>query len=258
MNVKKILTRFPFLDYLILAGALLGALYLTMGPQRAAERLLPGTETPSVVPVAPAEGSAEETQVSTPAATPLPVIVPLRGHKKMLSLDCEARSAVDYAAYYDIFLDELDFLYRLPASDNPDLGFVGNVYDDWGHIPPQSYGVHAEPVAALLRDMGVNAYACRNLTWQDVKRQIDAGQPVIVWVVGKTQDLGGGQTYTTPKGDTTTVAPYEHTVIVVGYQGDQVILVDGADVYTRPLDVFEASWSVLGNMAITNQKIEEE
>jgi len=69
-------------------------------------------------------------------------------------------------------------------------------------------------------------------------------------VVGKTQDLGGAQTYTAPDGQETVVAPYEHTVILAGYQGDEIIIVDGAQVYGRPKDTFLASWGVLGNMAI--------
>ena len=67
---------------------------------------------------------------------------------------------------------------------------------------------------------------------------------------GKTQDLGGGQTYFAPNGRQTVVAPYEHTVILAGYQGDEVIIVDGGQIYDRPRDTFLAAWAVLGNMAI--------
>ena len=176
-------------------------------------------------------------------------IADLRGHAQTYSLSCEARSAADWAGYFGVTIDESEFLYRLPVSDNPDFGFVGDVNGPWGLIPPDSYGVHAGPVAALLRGYGLNAYVHRGLTWDDVRAQIAAGQPVITWVVGHVEP-GAPETYITGNGLTVMVARYEHTVIVTGYTENSVTVLDGARLYSRPLEVFLASWGVLGNMAI--------
>ncbi len=119
-----------------------------------------------------------------------------------------------------------------------------------GQIPPNAYGVHAEPVAALLRAYGLNARAERGLTWDRLRAEVDSNRPVVVWVVGHVW-IGTGLDYTVPStGRVAHVAAFEHTVLVIGYNGDSVTLLDGASVYQRSLSQFTASWGVLGNMAV--------
>lgn len=137
----------------------------------------------------------------------------------------------------------------LPPSDDPNRGFVGSVYDIPGQIPPNGYGVHADPVAALLRAFGLPAEAFYRMTAEDIKNEINHGKPVIAWVISNTLP-GYGVTYTTQNGDDVIVAPNEHTVIVIGYDPTGVTILDGGLVYWRSWDTFFASFSVLGNMAI--------
>ncbi len=187
-----------------------------------------------------------------PTPTQLPAsanVSGVTGQDQALPLDCESRSAVDWARFFGARIGEFEFFNRLPVSDNPEQGFVGDVYGTWGQIPPGDYGVHALPVAALLRDYGVEAYAYRHLRWRDVQAEIAAGRPIIVWVIG--QAWKGVPVYYTPSGgDFTVVAPYEHTVMVVGYTQDTVTIQDGSKRYTRSLHDFLQSWSALRNMAI--------
>lgn len=188
------------------------------------------------------------------------LIAGVNGRSQSLPLDCESRSAVDWAAFFGERIDELRFFDRLPSSENPDLGFVGDVYGRWGQVPPNPYGVHAEPVAALLREYGLSAYAHRPLSWDGLRAEIAAGNPVIAWIVG-TQIQGyydyvvNGTPlyYLPPDGNLTIVAPYEHTVIVTGYTKDAVTFLNGGRLATRSLEQFLDSWSVLGNMAVTTQ-----
>lgn len=69
----------------------------------------------------------------TTAYTPTPTfpkehyIRQISGHKQYFSLGCEAAAAKDWANYFGKDFNEFEFQYRLPLSDNPDLGFVGNV-----------------------------------------------------------------------------------------------------------------------------------
>jgi uncharacterized protein YvpB len=177
-------------------------------------------------------------------------IVKISGHGQLSTLDCEARSSVDLAAYFGISIDENDFLNRLPKSDDPDTGFVGNYWDPRGQLPPLSYGVYAGPVASLLRAYGLNAADHRGLSFDSIKTEIAAGRPVMVWVTGNTEN-GWGVSYTTPGGHTVVVAPYEHTVIVTGYDPNYVTILDGYMLYQRTINTFEKSWAVLGNMAVT-------
>jgi uncharacterized protein YvpB len=171
------------------------------------------------------------------------------GHRQALSLSCESRSAVDWASFFGLALDEMEFFQRLPVSDNPEVGFVGDVNGDWGSLPPKAYGVHAGPVADLLRTYGASAQAQRGLSWEDLQKEIIAGRPVIVWIVGHLWE-GKPESYTAQDGQTVTVARYEHTVIFIGYTATRVTVVDGENVYTQPIKTFLRSWSVLGNLAI--------
>ncbi|GAG37838.1 unnamed protein product, partial [marine sediment metagenome] len=163
---------------------------------------------------------------------------------------------MDWAAYFGVDIDELEFSQRFPLSDNPDKGFVGDAHGSWGQIPPHPYGVHAEPVAVLLRTYGLDAQAVRNFPLDALRSEIASGRPVIVWVTGQVA-LGTPVPYTASDGSRTIVARYEHTVTVIGYNSLEVRILDGAQVYTRQWSDFERSWAVLGNMAVVMRPSKE-
>ena len=72
----------------------------------------------------------------------------------------------------------------------------------------------------------------------------------MVWVVGSTE-VGYSKPYTAPStGVTTSVAPYQHTVIVIAYDEEGVTVQDGAYQYTRTWGTFDLSWAALNNRAI--------
>jgi hypothetical protein len=56
--------------------------------------------------------------------------------------------------------------------------------------------------------------------------------------------------YVALDGSIVTVAPYEHTVMVVGYDSVNAIILDGAKLYARPIETFLLSWAPLDNMAV--------
>ncbi len=199
-----------------------------------------------------------------PKPEPQPVSLPstariynISGQNQSMPLSCESRSAVDWAGYFGVRIGEYDFFNRLPKSDNPDAGFVGSVYGSWGQIPPNPYGVHAEPVAGVLRDLGLPAYAHKKLSWDAVRAEIAAGRPVEVWIVGAANLVSGAYPvyYTSQDGHLSVVSRYEHTVLVIGYTPSEVILLNGGSVITRPLNTFLDSWSILRNMAVTTQPV---
>jgi len=171
------------------------------------------------------------------------------GYPQSYTLDCESRSAVDWAAYFGVSIGELDFLDALPHSDDPNLGFVGDPNGVGGFIPPNSYGVHAAPVARLLRAYGLPAQEDYGFNSNELKNEVASGKPVIAWVIIGT-GLGYSLEYTTEAGEVIDVAPYEHTVIVIGYDPYGVTILDGGMLYWRDWTTFEASFGVLNNMAI--------
>jgi subtilisin-like proprotein convertase family protein/uncharacterized protein YvpB len=179
----------------------------------------------------------------------------ISGYNQSMPLSCESRSAVDWARYFGVNIGEYDFFNRLPKSDNPDAGFVGSVYGTWGQIPPNPYGVHAEPVAKVLRDLGLSAYAHKRLAWDDIRAEVATGRPVEAWIVGSANLVNSAYPvfYTAQDGHTSVVSRYEHTVLVIGYSPSEVVLLNGGSVIYRPLDTFLDSWSIMRNMAVTTQ-----
>lgn len=173
------------------------------------------------------------------------------GRAQQHTLSCEARSAVDVAAFWGVTFTENEFLKVLPKSKNPNEGFVGSVDDPWGYIPPSSYGVHAAPIAKTLKKMGLTTRKLSNANADDLREEIAAGKPVIVWVIGQMWP-GTPREYSPAKGETVTVAYYEHTMILTGYNKDYVQVIDSYSGVTQSYawKTFLKSWAVLGSMAV--------
>ncbi len=193
----------------------------------------------------------------TPTPTPIPVpasrILNVGGVNQALPLDCESRAAVDFAAYFGKSIPELQFFYGLPVSDDPDAGFVGDVNGTWGQIPPYPYGVHAEPIANLLTAYGVPSVARRPLRFDELKAEIAAGRPVLVWITADVQP-GAPQYYIADSNHhRSIVARYEHTLMVRGYDQNYIYIRDGSKTYTRTIDQFIDSWSTMNFMAVIRQ-----
>ncbi|MCJ7518598.1 MAG: hypothetical protein MUO42_02875 [Anaerolineaceae bacterium] len=144
--------------------------------------------------------SVEVTQAPTPPGTSEPnlsgdnvgsgelpeshYIWNILGHRQFIPIGCEASAADDWAKYFGLEVNEFAFQMRLPVSDNPDLGFVGDVNSPWGQVPPYACGAHAGPVAQVLREYyGMNAVSMKGFMTLELKEQIAADQPVIAWVV---------------------------------------------------------------------------
>ncbi|MBI5054951.1 MAG: C39 family peptidase [Chloroflexi bacterium] len=198
------------------------------------------------IPLTP---SRTPTSAATPTLPPQARLWNVVGFPQALPLSCEAHIAVVLASHFGVTINEIEFFKRLPISDNPEAGFVGDVFGAWGQIPPDAYGVHAEPVAALMRQYNVPATAWKGLTLDDLRSEIAAGRPVGIWVTGHTAP-GEPLEYITPAGDKVIVARYEHTVVVIGYTHDSFLILDGDDTYYRSIEQFTKSWNALGNMAI--------
>ncbi len=102
------------------------------------------------------------------------------GYPQSYSLDCEIRSVVDFEAFFGVVITEFDFLSMLPRSDDPEQWLVGNYNDASGNILPNSYGMYAYPLAAVLRSYKVNAFDVKGVTYEDLIIEIASGRPVIV------------------------------------------------------------------------------
>lgn len=176
------------------------------------------------------------------------------GHRQYFDIGCEASAARDWAKFFGVEVHESNFQFLLPASDNPDFGFVGSVIDPWGQVPPYSYGVHAYPVANLLRSgFGLNARGAKHFTLEQLKKEIAANRPVMAWVIG---NVVGGIPYLfkDKQGREVIVAAYEHVVIVTGYTCDKIRYMNNGRFYDIPVENFLNSWRVLENMVVYLEK----
>ncbi|MCS7178429.1 MAG: C39 family peptidase [Anaerolineae bacterium] len=174
------------------------------------------------------------------------------GHRQERPLSCEARSAVDLAAFWGVGVSEGEFFATLPRSDNPHAGFVGNVDDPPGSLPPGGYGVYAGPVAIALRRYGLDAHAHRWLGLESLKEELAAGRPVIIWATYRMlrPEIAS---WTAADGTVSIVVQWEHTFIAVGYDAGGLYLIDAYDGRTHyyPFRLFVPAWMQLNEMAVT-------
>lgn len=179
------------------------------------------------------------------------VRIPVEGRAQGRSLSCESRSAADLLGFHGIRVGEAAVLRALPRSDNPDLGFVGDVDGPGEQLPPAGYGVHAAPVAAVLRGFGLDAVAHhqRDLAW--LRTEISAGRPVIVWATGQL-DAPAPVAMRDRTGRTFNAVRGEHTFLAVGTAPGTVLLLDPATGKEKrvPESTFDASWATLGRQAV--------
>ena len=210
----------------------------------------PATQTtqPTLTPEpdAPAMPSSTPTENLPPESF---YIRNIAGNRQCYALGCEASAAVDLAAYYNIPIYQFDFQINLPLSDNPNLGFVGDVNSIWGQIPPYAYGVHAAPVADLLNHYGVEVQGGSGYTLEEIKQTLSQSHPVIVWVIG-SMEYSEPVVYLDQQGNSAIVAPFEHVVILTGYNADSVRYLNNGKFADVPNEVFLNSWGVLENMVV--------
>ncbi|MDY7076082.1 MAG: C39 family peptidase [Chloroflexota bacterium] len=180
----------------------------------------------------------------------------LVGHPQEHNLSCESRSATDLAAFWGVTFAEDRFFRRLPKSDNPYRGFLGDVDLPAGSMPPVGYGVYVGPIAANLRSWGLYAQARQGWSLDGLKAELVAGRPVIIWATYDMQ-LPGAQTWVSSDGLTSVVVKWQHTFIAVGYDEGGIYLVDAYDGVTKHFsyEAFVPAWDQLGRMAVTSEQL---
>ena len=219
-------------------------------PQPAPTQTQEPTQTPT--------SESSFTPAQQPSPTPIPTfpteygISIMRGHRQVLSIDCEAAAAVDWANFFGVKIDERLFQNELPRSDNPDFGFVGDVNGAWGELPPHGYGVYAGPVAQLLSAYGLPAKAYKGYSLDQLKAKVAQGIPVIAWVIGSV-DRGAPRFYTDLEGRRVVVAAYEHVVIVIGYTDLRIRYLGEGVTHYAATETLLQSWGVLGNMVVVDR-----
>jgi len=179
---------------------------------------------------------------------PLALILDAPVLRQKRSLSCEASAAAMAAQFFGLNVEEEAILGALPLHDNPNLGFRGNVDGPYGGIV--DYGVYAEPIRQVLLQIGLEAETLVGST-NEIRAYIRQGRPVIVWITYNLQ-VGWPTRVTTSDGQTVTMVPYEHAVLVTGYNRDGLWVNDpysGVQSFYPEQD-FLRSFAYLGNMGL--------
>lgn len=179
---------------------------------------------------------------------PLALILDAPLHKQERSLSCESSAAAMAAQFYGLPIDESDILNALPRHEDPNLGFRGNVDGSYGGI--DDYGTYAEPIRQVLIKMGLEA-SHLNGGIDEIKQHLREERPVIAWITYRMQVQTPRQV-TLSNGTAVTMVPYEHTILIVGYNADGLWIhdpYDGTRTWYGETD-FLRSFAYLGNMAL--------
>jgi len=214
------------------------------------ERRVAAPGTPGVATTAKAAGDVAAGSVpAAPIARPLPASLRLTvaAQKQRHNLSCESCAASMAARYHGVNVSEEEILAALPRADNPHLGFRGNV--DGAPGGTTDYGVYAAPVAAVLADYGLDAHLVEG-GLAGIRAALTRGNPVVAWM---TYDCVASTPLTvTVDGERVVLVPYQHAVVVTGYDAGGVWANDpwdgGEDYY--PEADFERAMGYLGHMAI--------
>ncbi|MGC9333561.1 MAG: C39 family peptidase [Anaerolineae bacterium] len=167
--------------------------------------------------------------------------------KQSRNLSCESSAASMAAQYHGLSLSETEILTALPQDENPYLGFRGNVDGPTGGI--MDYGVYAGPVQQVLNEAGLRVTAIEG-GLEEIRAALARGNPVVAWLTYKCQ-------VSTPTieviGDqTVTLVPYQHVVVLTGYNPDGMWANDpwdGQEDFYSNSDLRRAM-AYLGNMAL--------
>ena len=235
----------------------------------------PATPAPEVMPpTASLEGGgvvieatfssvaeAVSTDISQhPTTTAIPSQVRLEGipiGKQARKLSCELQTASDLAWFYGVpySWEELFLHVGHDPGGNPHVGFAGrSLNDSPGQLYPYGYGVYAEPIAAALRELGLDARVHYNESRGWLQERIAAGHPVMIWAVGGMR-VAPIEEWIAADGTVVRAVRLEHTFLVVGYDPGGVWVHDPWDAKERfySWEQFEASWDLLERMSVTLQ-----
>jgi uncharacterized protein YvpB len=212
------------------------------------------TPTPSPKPKPSAKPAPEKESVPfvEPDLNNLPAshyISGIYGTPQDYNLDCESQAAVDFARFFGVKINKQEFIDKMPRSDDPEEGFVGDINGPMGQLPPDGYGIYAKPLAKHLRDFGLEAKSVSGWTLDQIRAEIAAGRPVIVWIVNLPFDIDA-QMYTASNGNTVPVARFQHTWIVTGYNMGTFTVIDSVWTYNVKVSTLQERWEVLGSQAV--------
>ncbi len=197
-----------------------------------------------------------ELKVSKPEEKIFKLSVPV--YIQQHTLSCEISSLRMTLAYKGINKTEEELLDQIGVDNTPHIGNVwGNPYERFvgnvnGSQMKDGYGVYWPPIERVAKTYG-DAKAFEGGDVKMLTKEIQAGNPVIIWVYSKS----GKPTYwKTPSGTEIYAVAGEHTVVAVGFVGPadnptQIIVNDSlvGQVYW-PRSLFDQKWATFNEAGV--------
>jgi len=169
-------------------------------------------------------------------------------YQQARSLSCEYASIQIATMSFGDPIWEDDSFAEIGQDDNPHLGFRGDIDGPWGIT--DDYGIYAEALVPHIQLHGYIAEVSYSADAGYLQAQLDAGHPTLVWFATR----GDTSFYETDaNGNSFKLVPYEHVVVVYGYDNGGVYISDpgnGAYGYLS-WSWFLDAWSVLDGMALS-------
>jgi uncharacterized protein YvpB len=142
---------------------------------------------------------------------------------------------------------------RIVVWGDPDVGFVGDITGD-----RIGYSVNRGPLLAMLADLlGEEAGRAVDLTGADerqLKAEIAAGNPVVIWTTVNFRPTDQWITWSTPEGKTIRATFQVHAAVLVGYDETHFYLNDphtGRAYMRVAKEPLLESWAQMDKQALT-------
>jgi uncharacterized protein YvpB len=129
--------------------------------------------------------------------------VPLIMQNPELPTGCEATATAMMLQYAGSLLTKFDVVTKMPYSDDPSQGFVGNPYSDNG------FTIYPSALMPLVYEQLGSAVDLTGAPLADLRAYLQAGKPVCCWIAS---DKG-----------------YVHCVVLTGFEGDTVYINDSLE-----------------------------
>lgn len=139
------------------------------------------------------------------------------------SLSCEVAALKMALSYKQVFVSEDELMSHVGYDTdtrrgsnwgNPNKGFVGQID---GRQNSSGYGVHWFPIRRAARKYLPQSQAHSWMTVQDLTREIDRGNPIVIW--GTSHTRARFDPWRTTSGLTIKAWVGEHTRVLSGYRG---------------------------------------
>lgn len=142
------------------------------------------------------------------------------------------------------------FRYKDGKRGNPNIGFVGDMFDGPG------LGVYNGPIYELAkRYAGDKVVNLTKSPFTDLLKKIDQGMPVWIITTSKFAPVSVFQNWNTPEGKIQ-ITFSEHSVIITGYDEHFIYINNPYGIKNEKLnrETFQKAWEQMGSQAITINK----